>query len=255
MKLSIILTMLGAYLLFLVTQLPAGLVFSLTKDYLGDVEIAQPEGTFWKGSSSQVRYADIDLGRLLWDARPLNLLLGEWSNRVSVDGTIPGQANIGLSFGPRVSLSDAVFSFDLADLEQIKPGLAAMGINLGGELSATLDELVMTHGKLQRVDGVLTLQGLVIPRDQNLGDFTGELVTDDEGTMRFTFRSVGDAGPGVQGLLTMTPDARIALDLFVTNPDAFGKTFSSIYKSVSASEQGGYRFEWQGELGDLSKYL
>jgi hypothetical protein len=255
MKLSIILTTLGAYLLFLVTQLPAGLVFSLAKDSLGDVEIAQPEGTFWKGTSSQVRYADIDLGRLQWDSRPLNLLLGEWSNRVAVDGTIPGQANIGLSFGPRVSLSDAVFSFDLADLEKIKPGLAAMGINLGGELSATLDELVMTEGKLQRAEGVLTLEGLVIPGGQDLGDFAGELVTDGEGTLRFTFRSVGDAGPRAEGLLTMTPDTLMALDLFVTNPDSFGKTFSSIFKSVSASEQGGYRFKWQGELEDLSRYL
>lgn len=255
MKLSLILTTLGAYLFFLMTQLPAGLVFSLAKDYLDDVEIAQPEGTFWKGSSSQVRYADIDLGRLQWDARPLNLLLGEWSNRVSVDGTIPGQANIGLSFGPRVSLSDGIFSFDLADLDLINPGLAAMGIKLGGELSATLDELVVTEDKLQQADGMLALEGLVIPGGQNLGDFAGEFVTDDEGIMRFAFRSVGDAGPGAEGVLTMTPDAVIALDLLVANPDSFGKTFSSIFKSVTASEQGGYRFKWQGELEELSRFL
>ena len=255
MKKALILVAFAAYLLFLITQLPASLVHAMTKEWLVSIDMQQREGTFWKGSSSQVRYADLDLGRVAWDAHPLMLLFGEWSNSVSLEGSLSGHADVALALGQRLSLSNGFFRFDLADLDQFKPGLAAMGVRLAGKASASLDYLLLREGRPQRAEGRLAVEGLVIPGNLELGDFSGELTTGNDGMIQIDFRSVGDGeGLDAQGVLKLTPADAIELDLLVRNPDALGRVFSGILKKLSTAEQEGYRYRWQGRMSDMSAF-
>ena len=250
MKKILILVAVVAYLQFLLTQLPANLVLDMTRNLLVDIEIAEPRGTFWEGSSPQVRYRNVDLGRLEWDARPFHLLLGEWNNRIRLEGNFPGYGNLGLMLGNRMTLGDAFLDLELSDLARFSPQLGL----LNGKLSANIVHLAMQEGVVSTVEGVVRLENLVIPTGENLGNFFGELTTDSEATRRLEFNSEGQEGIDATGVLTLTAEDKVDLDLLVKNPDALGSA-SGLFTQVARQEPQGYRFKWSGSLAFILRFL
>lgn len=252
---SVVLVAAAAYLAFLVSQLPASLVYDATSRFMPDLKMEQPEGTFWEGSSSRLRVSGVELGSVQWEARPLAFLLGEWSNAVRLDGRFPGSANLGIGLGESYTLSDARFQLDLADLVSMSRGLSTLGVKLGGDVSASLDHADIEGQKLEAIHGLLTLRSLTLPDGKDIGDFTGQLNTDDDGAHRLDFRSVNDEKLQVEGRLVLLPDDSMELDLLIRNPEFLGRTLGSMFRNYAREESDGFRYLWQGSTRMLGLIL
>ncbi len=107
---------LALYLMFLVATAPAGWVsWALARTSRGEVNIARPSGTVWRGRGIlAVRVASAlprSVGSVRWEFNPLWLFLGRLRVHTAIDGSGANlQADIDLGYH-RIALSDLNASF------------------------------------------------------------------------------------------------------------------------------------------------
>jgi len=243
----------AAYLLFLVTRLPADLAYVFVQGKFPDLTLGEFEGTVWHGTAQSVVYDGIHAGRLEWDARPLRFLLGEWSSAIQLRGPIDSLADIAYSLTGILKMTSASVTARLSDLSRFFPQLSIVALE--GGVSARIESLSLA---LQR-ESLLDIHGTVQIDDLfagglRLGDFTAKMSTDDEGPKKLVFTSIGHDGLDVVGELLLNQQEQITLDLFVRNPEYLGD-LAGLFRRFSSEEPDGNRFRWAGEFGNLKKYM
>ena len=239
----------AAYLLILVTRLPAGLAYAMLHDSFPDVTLDELDGTVWQGSAGSVVYSGVRAGRLEWETRPLRLLVGEWNAAVQLQGPIDARGGIGYSLVDRVEVTDATITGNLSEFTHLLPQLSLL--TLDGQLSAFFKSISLQEGRLREIAGTLTIQNLATG-DLHLGDFNGEITTEEGGTKRLSFHSVGNQGPDAEGALSLDGKGQVTLDLLVRNPGYLGE-YAGLFRQFSSEEPDGYRFRWTGKPGLLEK--
>jgi hypothetical protein len=124
---------------------------------------------------------------------------------------------------------------------------------LEGVVSSRIESLESDGAKLLEIQGSATVDNLYAGALQ-LGDFTAEMRTDDEGTRKLVFASVGSGGLDVEGEVLLNQQEAITLDLLVRNPEHLGD-LGGLFRKFTSKEPDGYRFRWTGEFGDLRKFM
>jgi len=241
----------AAYLLFLVTRFPANFAYVFVHDKLPGLTLEELEGTVWQGGARSVVYKGVYAGSLQWNTHPLRLLLAEWNSAIQLQGPIESSADLGYSLTDTLTITNASVTARLSDLSRFLPQLSIMALE--GRVSAEIESLVLQEGSLLDIRGTMKIDNLFAGALQ-LGDFTAEMSTDDEGTRKLVFASVGSDGLDVEGQLFLNQQEQITLDLLVRNPEHLGD-LAGLFRQFSSEEPDGNRFRWTGESGDLKKYL
>jgi len=241
----------AAYLVFLVTRIPAHFAYDLVKERLPNLALGELDGTVWQGTAGSVVYNGIRAGSLDWDTRPLRFLLGEWNAAIETRGPLESLADIAYSLTGTLSVTNASVTTRLSDLRPFYPQLSIMALE--GAVSSRIDSLELEDAKLLEIHGSATVDNLSAGALQ-LGDFTAEMRTDDEGTRKLVFASVGSGGLDVEGEVLLNQQEAITLDLLVSNPEHLGD-LGGLFRKFSSKEPDGYRFRWEGEFDDLKKYM
>lgn len=241
----------AAYLIFLVTRLPAHLAYGYVQEKIPELALSELEGTVWQGSAGSVLYDGIRAGRLEWNAHPLRFLLGEWSSAIQLQGPIESLADIAYSLTDTLTVKNASVTATLSDLSRFFPQLSILAPE--GEMSARIKSIALEGTNLLDIRGTIDIDNLFAGGLQ-LGDFTAEMSTDSEGTRKLVFTSVGSDGLDVEGELSLNQQEQLTLDLLVRNPEHLGD-LAGLFRRFSSEEAGGNRFRWTGEYGDLKKYM
>lgn len=241
----------AAYLIFLVTRLPANLVYGVVQDKIPDLALSELEGTVWQGTARSAVYNGIHAGKLEWDTYPFRLLLGEWSAAIQLEGPVESLADIAYSLTDTLTMTNASGKTRLSDLSRFFPQLSMMGLE--GDVSARIESLELQGATLLDIHGTMDINNLFAGGLQ-LGDFTAEMSTDEERTRKLVFASVGSDGLDARGEILLTRQEQINLDLLVRNPEHLG-SLGGFFRQFSSEEPDGHRFRWSGEFTDLKKYM
>jgi hypothetical protein len=209
----------GAYLVFMVASVPAQFVFAHLQTQLAPLRISEAQGTVWSGTANQVSVGSLHFDKASWGFRPLALLTGRLESNVSVESKglyVTGRTGISLGGTRYVKQAKGEIPADLVDLF-----LPLRGVNLKGQLFATLESMAFDGQRLTSAAGTIVWQeaGVASPTAMELGD------------LEFTFKPKGDQiqinvadkqGPvRIEGLATIQPDGKYNFrGTFVPRPNA-----------------------------------
>ncbi|MEO8224760.1 MAG: type II secretion system protein N [Gammaproteobacteria bacterium] len=146
---------LGAFLLTATAMLPARIV--LPAIGVPAAVASDVRGTIWHGAAGRVSLGGLALGPVNWQALPARLLLGQLAADVEAklpDGFANGRVDV--APGGRITLADFAAA---APLSWLSPGAALAG----GQLTARLETLAISSGRVAAAVGSVELAGVVLP--------------------------------------------------------------------------------------------
>jgi general secretion pathway protein N len=205
----------GAYAAFTLAMFPA--TTALHWFAPPNVAAAGVSGTLWSGSAASCSIAGFTAEALRWRVRPWSLLLGQIS--ASIEARIPDGFVAGV-----VTASPASLRFRELRAATSLPALAALLPIRGmrGQVSATIEELVLENGWPASVSGEIKLAGLetapLIPDGSRalmpLGDYTITFLPAAAGAVAARFADNG--GPfEVSGTVNLDNTRTYAFDALV----------------------------------------
>lgn len=175
-----ILIVFSLYLIFLIINLPAGLVIS-SVDLPDKIKISSISGTIWSGKADRFNYSSIDLGSVSWELKPLNLLLGELSVDLAI---VKNKQYIKTEayFSPsgKIELEETTFSIDLTSLQPLTYG---MPFSYSGIASGYFPNSFFHKNNFVGINGKLSLNNIEMtsPQHQSFGGFTVDFRAEKEG--------------------------------------------------------------------------
>lgn len=233
------------FLIFLVLTLPARHVLG----WLGGGQLAVQgiEGTPWRGRVHQLAFQQNTLGPLVWQLRPLRLLVGRLEYRLFVQSGGGGgelRAGRGLFGDPYVRA--AQLSLPAADLARM---LRLNLVSLGGDFLIDIDTLRISGGWPGELQGQLRWQDarLVQPQRIGLGNLRMQLELRDGNVVGV----LGDDGGPLElgGEFSLGPDRQYRLDaLLKPRAEADPQLRQSLGLLGNPDAQGRYRLQYSGAL-------
>ena len=175
-----VLIILFAYVFFLITTLPAGVVFSAVS-LPKNIKLASFSGTIWSGKASHFRMKGIDLGVMSWEIHPFHLLLGELAVEVFIKNRKQYiKSEINISSSGKIALEETRFQIDLSSLAPLTYG---MPVSYSGVASGYLPVSFFYKNNYVSLNGKVSLSSieLISPQPQYFGDFTVDLRAEKEG--------------------------------------------------------------------------
>lgn len=197
-----------AFLLFLLLLAPASLVIDALTRWQPGFRVQTVEGAATDGIANGVSWRGVQVKRLVWDWRPLNLLTGWLEFHLKIDDpqtSMAGKAAI--NPGRQVRFRDFTGRLTLAELAKLagQPKLPLQGV-----VEFDLRELRLNYpGQPQGADGVAHLLNLRVTLGQplTLGDFTAQLKPADPKGIQGVIHD--NNGPLVlEGAFSVMPDGR-----------------------------------------------
>ncbi|HEY0684880.1 MAG TPA: type II secretion system protein N [Steroidobacter sp.] len=237
----------GAFILFAVTTLPAGVVFS----WLGSsgVSAGGVSGTIWNGRAQVLQIQGVNIGGVEWDLHALALLTGRLSADVKVT-RIDGFATTQVSATPAgtIRLKDLTASLPLSALPpNVIPG------GWAGTLNGKFAQLTLEKGWPTQVDGTLDIVDLTGParKPANAGSY--RLVLDPAASNAEVLKgAISDGGDGplqVAGTLELRPDRSYKLDALISaRPNAPRNLVQALEFLGPPDAQGRRQFATEGSL-------
>jgi hypothetical protein len=148
-----VLTGIGAYLLFLLTTIPAAPVVGLLAETL-PVTINNASGTVWNGSAGSVdTRRNLVLTNVQWSFLPWHLLLA--SAALDIDAELnnrPVNTRLSAGISGRLALSELELDLDAAD---VQPLIALPIGKLSGEFQLRINSAAFKQGEVPRIDGTV----------------------------------------------------------------------------------------------------
>jgi len=239
----------GAFLLFLVSLVPARVAFSLAApEGAGAVGI---RGSLWNGSAELVTVNGIQLRETHWDISPWELLIGRVAGDIRSEwagGSIEGHA--GISLGGTMRAHDLRASLDLGALQSLIEIPDA-----GGKLSLRLNELVLEESGPTSIDGIITIERLSTRllggRATELGNFELKFAPEKQTEPDQITGILSDRGGPLElaGTLAITPPADYAMIAKLrTRDDASQELAQAINILGQAGPDGLRTFSLSGSL-------
>ena len=251
----ILLLLLLAYLTFVVFTFPASFATSRLNAAVPQVQVEGVEGTIWSGGAGDIRYQGVAIGALEWKAQPLGVFQGEWKNHLVLNGIVDGEGELAYGIDGEVNLYDMTLNTTFSKLiGSLDKRIPAQMKQFQGEMQADIVKLAVEpqSRKLTWLEGAFFLNKLQISDGHYLGDFAAEVTTVEKEKFRTVVHSTSDTGLQLQGVITATQQGDIEVDIKLANVDVLGKQAASmIQRFMKKSDDGYYRFQWQGNV----KYL
>lgn len=234
------------YLLFLVINLPAGVVWSsLPEDIKRSVNLSNLHGSAWSAGADNIVVDGFKLGKAEWTLNPFLLFIGELGGHIKVRNAL-GKAESGFSINSDqvIELSDLDSEFSAAILDPaIRPFM------LEGIITGQLDSLQIQSKVLLEATGTLQWRNASISgvQDVSLGNLTFQASPEAKGT-RLQVTNEG-------GLIALSGDIRLAgngrynLNLLLSSRDKQNTDLKSMLAVLGrADAQGRVRFTQAGKL-------
>ena len=234
------------YLLFLVINLPAGVVWSsLPDDIKRSVNISNLHGSAWSAGADSIVLSGFELGKAEWSLNPFLLFIGKLGGHVNVRNAL-GQAESGYSINSDqvIELSDLDSEFSAAIFDPaIRPFM------LEGVITSQLDSLQIQAKVLLEATGTLQWRNASITgvQDVSLGNLTFQASPEAKGT-RLQVTNEG-------GLIAVSGDIRLAgngrynLNLLLSSRDKQNTDLKSMLAVLGrADAQGRVRYTQAGKL-------
>ena len=198
------LTLVGAYLFFLIITAPAALTFDKLRARIAPLTMTDVSGTLWSGHAGTFSYATLRLTNLEWSVRPFGLLLGRLESGVKLnDSTMRGSGTLGRTLGGTLYLTDLNGEAELQALQS--SGLLKILLPITGQAQFALRKLRYADGKLTAAVGTIEVKNAATLVTQlALGDFHLELETLQAG-IKATLSDRGGA-LRAQGVAMISPD-------------------------------------------------
>lgn len=231
--------LIGAYLVFVIAQLPAARVVHWLQSSGGALPVAlhQIDGSVWRGSAQNMIGAGQSLGRVVWTFRPQALPLGRIEFALDItrdDGRI--SANAGRSLDGALYLRDARLALPLNDLAMLA-GQPDMG--LAGRVSADIRRAAFGTAEIIAIEGRIDIAGAGIgaPVNVTLGDFTLDIKTTDD-VIRGTLKD--KEGPlRTDGVIVMNPDGSYRLNASLSARDPANTELTQALRMIGTPGAGG----------------
>ena len=251
----ILLLLLLAYLLFVVFTFPASFATTRLNAAVPQVQVEGVDGSIWSGGASDVRYQGVAIGALEWKAQPLGVFQGEWKNHLVLNGIVDGEGELAVAINGLLNIYDMTLNTTLSELvENLDKRIPAQMKQFHGEMRADIKRVAIEieSKKLNWLEGQFFLKQLKIPDGSSVGDFAAEVTTIEKEKFRTVVHSTSDQGLQLQGVITATQQGEVELDIRLANVAVLGeRTARLIQRFMKKSDDGYYRFQWQGNV----KYL
>lgn len=251
----ILLLLLLAYLAFVIFTFPATFATTRLNAAKPEVQINDVDGSIWSGKAGDIRYQGMPIGALGWNAQPLGIFQGEWKNHLVLNGIVDGEGELAYGIDGEVNLYgmtlDSTFSELIGSLDNRIP---AQMRQFQGEMQADIAKMTVEPQtkKLIWLEGEFFLSKLQMPEGHYLGDFAAVVTTIKKQKFRTEVRSTSDRGLQLQGVITATQQGEVELDIKLAKVEILSERAASmIQRFMKKSDNGYYRFQWQGNV----KYL
>jgi general secretion pathway protein N len=200
----------GAFVLFLIVQLPAARVYPVIAQKRPlPVQLYALGGTVWHGRADVATAGDLRVEDLSWQVRPFALALGRLETRLSF--VLAGyrlHGTVGRRIGGPLYLHDVSARLPLS---QIEPIFTRADMGLEGEIALELDEAEVVDHAISVLRGRFTVTNAAVgaPLNLALGSYVMDL-TSEGGTVHGVLRDGG--GPlRLEGVVTLKPDGSYQL--------------------------------------------
>jgi len=244
-----VITAVVAYLLFLITTLPASTVTGLVNDSLPQVTIQGVSGTLWNGTAQRITVAPNHvIDDVNWSICSWRLLIGEVC--VDLDSTYLNhslQGQIGIGVTGNLSAQNLKTSMSAKALGQ----LAGLPLGeLSGLVDINLDSLNWTRGEVPSATGSAFWKdaSITVAETAFLGNIT---LTFEEGDTSPLIARISNKNGDIQvsGNININDDASYALELQLTpNNTASDNLISSLSMFSKKQSNGSFVFSNTGNL-------
>jgi len=160
----------AAYLLILIVTFPAARLVPLLHRQVAGLSLHGVAGTVFSGQAAQLVYQGLDFGRLSWQLRPAQLLLGRVEFHIELtDPANPGHANIAIT--PRGNVYGRDVELMLSP-DRLVNHYSPMPVRTSGAIQLQIDTFTVAGGFPQDVSGLLSWEDAVVlePIELILGD-------------------------------------------------------------------------------------
>jgi hypothetical protein len=234
------------YLVFLIINVPADFVWSLTPPQLKrGIILSNLQGSAWSASADNVIINNFELGKANWTLNPLLLFIGKLGGQISIRNAM-GQArsDFALQTNQLVELSDLTGEFNAGMLDP-----ALRPFTLTGVIKSNLSSLQIQR-KVQLVaSGNMQWNNATVTGVQEVA--LGNVQFNASPEAKGTLLKVSNDG----GLIGITGDIRVAgnghytLNLLLSNRDKRRSDVNTMLSILGrADAQGRVRFNQQGVL-------
>lgn len=237
----------GAYLLFALITLPAGVGLAPLES--SGIEVAGVSGTAWKGRAQVLQIQGTRLGGIEWDLHVLSLFTGRLTADVKVtriDGF--AQAELTLRPGGSTSFKDLGASLPLSALPpNIIPG------GWAGTLNLRLAALVLEKGWPRSADGTVEATNITGPASKptNMGNYKVTFPAAQAASADALTGVLTDTGGPLQvtGTVQLKNDRSYLIEgLIATRADAPRDVVNALQYLGPADPQGRRPFSFAGTL-------
>jgi hypothetical protein len=237
---------LSIYLLFLLVNLPASVVWSFAPQNIqNSVTITNLQGTAWSASADNIVLNGFELGKTKWTLNPFLLFIGKLGGNINVRNAL-GQADSGFKIDSEqmIELSDLDSEFSAAIFDP-----AVRPFMLTGSINSQL-EAVQIQGKvLFAATGTLQWRNAAITgvQDVSLGNLLFKASPEAKGT-RLQVTNEGGV-IAVNGDIRLTGNGRYNLNLLLSSRDNRNTDLKNMLAVLGrADAQGRVRFTQAGRL-------
>jgi general secretion pathway protein N len=241
------------YLVFLLTSLPANVVYAYWKQSMGEevpVFLSGVDGSVWSGKAAQANIAGQQFEKLSWHFKPIQLLLG--NTELAVDFSMQdgyGKGNVGYNLLGSVYANDVEawlpmgLVLPMFDLGSLKPG-GALAVNLS-ELKIKDHTVATALGSLAWQDAEIT-----ILKPMPLGSLQVELEPTDDGIKGV----ISDMGGPLQaeGLVTVDKEGKYNFNAEIAVRDPQQRDLANAIRSLGRQDRTGkVKIQQAGDLASL----
>ena len=258
----------GAYLVFLGSRIPASLAVPVLQEYLSamlvsgsgantlhdenaGVSVSGISGTLWAGEASEVWLNGQPLGEFRWRVRPLHFLIGNYTNHFenrNRDLNFNGEGDFTIGFGSTALTNaeyegriDAIIS--LFDME--------LPYEVDGSIRVDIDTVRLnSDGAVAETSAEIDFAGLRFKKTQELGDIRVSVSQTGESPFVLDIGSSAGSPLDVQGSMEIHVNGDANVDLEFRQLANAGEA-GALLKLISKDEGGRHVLRWRGNLADL----
>jgi len=236
----------GAYLLFLIVNVPAAWVAARIGGVMPQVQLSGIDGSLWSGRADQLRFDPVILEQVQWRWHPFALALGRLEYRV--EGRW-GDNPVAMSAG--ASLFGGAYLRDVSATGPVQSWAAALAlpVEASGDLSLALDQV-----RFAKPGGAPILRGaarwtsatVTGPVALDLGQVNLDLAPDGDvthGTVK-----AQDGALLVDGTVDLDASGQYNLQVDMTPTDKLADDVRGGLAAIAEEHNGRYHLIWNGAV-------
>ncbi|MCU7881154.1 MAG: type II secretion system protein N [Candidatus Thiodiazotropha sp. (ex Lucinoma aequizonata)] len=247
---SYLLIGLGAYLLFMLIELPAQHVLGWVSSKTNKLpfSFSTVTGTLRKGKAEDVSYKGIPLGDLRWRFKPSNLLTGS----ISFDIKIRDEEQ---SIDGRIArILDGSYQLEAIKgqvLATIVPKILNLSqVEINGKIDLNLNHLTIKHQRIISTDGQIKWlnPAMVQPFKLKVGDLNADLTMDGQDNVKVKIKDLRGV-TSVDGELSLTSEGNFNLNGTIKPGAEADPGLSNALKAIAKPQKdGSFLLSFNGNL-------